>query len=221
MAEGVTLEQVRTIPYFAGLSAEDLERIRPLVGLRTYKRNQVILVEGEPCEGVFFVQSGRVMIQKTSPEGREQVLRAMGPGDTFNEVPVFDGGPNAASAQAAEETRVLVIRKADMDRILRVHPQVVVTVLMTFAARLRELTGLVADLSFRHVTSRLAKLLLQYAEGSGARPTYLTQQEMAAMVGTVREVVSRSLRALEEEGAIRVDRNRIVVLDREALEAMV
>lgn len=217
----MTLDQVRAIPYFAGLRDEELERLRPLVNERVYKRNQVILVEGEPCEAVFFVLTGRVMILKTSPEGREQVLRVMGPGDTFNEVPVFDGGPNPATAQAAEETRVLFIRKTDMDRILRVHPQVVVTILMTFAARLRELTGLVSDLSFRHVTSRLAKLLLTYGEGVGGRPTYLTQQEMAAMVGTVREVVSRSLRALEEEGAIRVDRNRVVILNREALEAMI
>ncbi len=218
---GMESEDIRRIPYFTSLDGEALERIRPLVGERVYKRNQVIMVEGEPCEALFFVLRGRVMILKTSQEGREQVLRVMLPGEAFNEVPIFDGGPNPATAQAAEESTLLAVRKPDMDRILRAYPHLMVNILMTFATRLRELTNLVSDLSFRHVTSRLAKLLLKYGEGSGDRPTYLTQQEMAAMVGTVREVVSRSLRVLEDEGAIRLDRNRVVVLDRDALEAMV
>ena len=105
-----------------------------------------------------------------------------------------------------------------MGAILRDHPQVALNVIKVLAARVRDLVSLVEDLSFRQVIGRVAKILLEYAgDGAGSKPR-LTQQEMAAMVGTAREVVSRSLRALEEEGVIRLERHRIVIMDRESLE---
>jgi len=113
------------------------------------------------------------------------------------------------------------IKKNDLKVILSEHPQVVLNIIKVLAERVRQLVSLVEDLSFRRVIGRVARILLEHAgDGTGPRPQ-LTQQEMAAMAGTVREVVARSLKALEEEGAIRLDRHRIVITDKEALQEMV
>lgn len=220
----ISVEQLRAIPYFAALQGADAERLRRLVREKEYTRNEVIFLEGEPCSGLFLVQTGRVKIFKAAEDGREQVLRMFEPGESFNEVPLFDDGPNPASAQAMEDGTVLYLfRKDDVLAIAQAYPQVALAVLRVFATRLRHLTFLVEELSFKHVTERLATILLAYATEPAAGPTgttlkhRLTQQELAAMVGTAREVVARGLRSLERAGAIRVERQRIVVVDRQRL----
>ena len=220
----VSIESLRTIPYFAPLAPADLERFCRLVRVRNYTKNEIIFLEGEPCEGLFLVKSGRVKIYKASEEGREQVLRIMEPGESFNEVPIFDGGPNPASAQAMEdETTLYLVRKEDALALVQGHPEVALAVLRVFATRLRQLTFLVEELSFKHVTERLATILMLYAtepvdvrEGACLKHR-LTQQELAAMVGTAREVVARGLKSLERAGAIRVERQRIVIVNKQKL----
>jgi len=222
----VELEYFRSTPYFAGLGPAELEAVRQLAFEKSVDRNEVILLEGEPPEAVYFVVSGAVKAFKTSVEGKEQILCVLRPGDSFNDVPVFDGGPNPAGATAMSPVSLYGISKADMEALLRQHPSIAVNVAKVMAERVRHFVSLVEDLSFRHVTNRIAKLLLEYAadhgrqgEEPGPRPR-LTQQDMAAMVGTAREVVGRSLKSLEEEGAIRVDRHRIAIVDREILEEL-
>ena len=219
----ITVESLKGIPYFASLSRPDLERIRDLVFEQSFSKGRIIFLEGDPCRAMYIVRSGRVKIFKTSPEGKEQVLKIMGPGDTFNEVPIFDGGPNPASAQALEETTICGIRKEDMRYLIEERPAIALAVLKVFAEKLRHFTRLVEDLSFRTVVSRLAKLLFQMAEEKGSAPLKqrFTQQELAAMVGTAREVVARALKALEAKGAIRMDRRRIVIVDKEILQGMI
>jgi len=218
----VPLEFLRQIPYFAGLSDPELERIRPLVRGRSFQRGDVILLEGEPCQAIYFVRSGRVKVFKTSPEGKEQILRIMKPGDTFNEVPVFDCGPNPASAEALDESSVYLILGEDMQQLLREMPAVARNVIQILASRLRHLVELVEDLSFRHVTGRVAKILLQHARDSSAADggSRLTQQQMATMAGTAREMVGRALKGLEQAGAIRMERGRIAILNRDILERL-
>jgi CRP/FNR family transcriptional regulator len=163
-----------------------------------------------------------VRVFKVSPEGREQVLTVARSGDSFAEVPVFDGGPNPASADAMDEAIVYLFPTADLLGLVRSSPEIALGVIRVFAQRLRQLTRLVEDLSFRHVTARVAKLLLQSAaDAGGAGGPRLTQQEMAAMIGTAREVVTRALRALEQQGAIEVQRGQIVILKPEVLERLV
>lgn len=219
----ITVESLKGIPYFASLSRPDLKRIRDLVFEQSFSKGRIIFLDGDPCRAMYAIRSGRVKIFKTSPEGKEQVLKIMGPGDTFNEVPIFDGGPNPASAQALEETTLYGIRKEDMRYLIEERPTIALAVLKVFAEKLRHFTQLVEDLSFRTVISRLAKLLLQMAEEEGSAPLKqrLTQQELAAMVGTAREVVARALKALEAKGAIRMDRHWIVIVDKGILQGMI
>ncbi len=212
---------LKSIPYFSGLSLAELDSIRKFIFERTAERGGMILSEGEPSEVLYFVASGVVKVFKTSAEGKEQILNIVRPGESFNDVPIFDGGPNPASAQAMGPVVLYGISRSDLEVILRDHPQVALNVTKVLAEQARHLGSLVEDLSFRHVIGRVARILLENAgDGTGPRPR-LTQQEMAAMAGTVREVVGRSLKALEEEGAIRLERHRIVITDREALKDMV
>ena len=217
----VEIEHLKTIPYFSGLSTVELEAIKQSVFEKSADRGELILLEEEPAEAVYFIVKGALKAFKTSAEGKEQVLCLLRPGDSFNDVPVFDGGPNPASVSAMGPVSLYGISKTDMEILLREYPGIAINIIKALAERVRHFVSLVEDLSFRHVIGRIAKLLLQYA-GDGASPGQrLTQQDMAAMVGTAREVVGRSLKTLEDEGAIRMDRHRIVITDKETLKDMV
>jgi len=214
----VQLEFLKSILYFSDLGLAELESIRKLVFEKTADRAEMVLLEGESAANLYFVASGVVKVFKTSAEGKEQILSIVRPGESFNDVPIFDGGPNPASARAMGPVLLYGIKKNDMEAILRDHPQIALNVIKVLARRVRHLVSLVEDLSFKHVISRVAKILLEHIGDETGRRPRLTQQEMAAMAGTVREVVGRSLKALEEEGAIKLDRHRIIITDKEALQ---
>lgn len=209
---------LRQVDYFQDLPEAALARLRAVSVEQRQQAGEVLFLEGEPCLGMYIVGQGRIRIYKASPEGREQVLRLARPGDSFAEVPVFDGGPNPASASAMEASVVYLLPTADLIALVRSTPEIALGVMRVFAGRLRHLTMLVEDLSFRHVGARVAKLLLQNAREESIG--HLTQTEMAAMIGTAREVVARALRELESRGAISVERGRIVILKPEALEQL-
>jgi CRP/FNR family transcriptional regulator len=213
----VQFEFLKSILYFSNLGRAELESIRTLVFEKTADRAEVVLLEGESAENLYFVASGAVKVFKTSADGKEQILSIVRPGESFNDVPIFDGGPNPASARAMGPVLLYGIKKNDMEAILRDHPQIALNVIKVLANRVRHLLSLVEDLSFKHVISRVAKILLAHIGGEMGHEPRLTQQEMAAMAGTAREVVGRSLKALEEEGAIKLDRHRIIITDKEIL----
>lgn len=213
---------LRSLPYFATLGAEEIKRMEKDLLECSFGKGELLFLEDEPCQGLYAVRSGQIRIFKSSSEGREQVLLIAKPGDTFNDVPVFDGGPNPASASALEPSTVCIVPKETVLSLVADCPSAL-TIIRLFAARLRHLTLLVEDLSFRHVVSRLAKTLLELAvvEGGPSPVPRLTQDEMAAMVGTIRDVISRALRALEKAGAIRIEGRRILVVDPEKLRGMI
>jgi len=216
-------EVVRGLPYFSGLKEAQLREVAGLVRVVSLGRGELLLTGGEPCPGLYFVLSGSLKVFQVSPEGREQVLLVAGPGQTFNDVPVFDGGPNPASVEALEPARVGLIPTEVMEDLVRRYPEVALGMLQVFASRLRLLVSLVTSLSLLSVEGRVGQVLYTYAgTTSQARPRLrVSQQDLAAMVGTTREVVARSLRALEEAGAIRRLQSEIEVVDRERLAELV
>jgi CRP-like cAMP-binding protein len=214
----IDVELLKSIPYFAGLSPAELDSIKEFIFERSAERGDLILLEGEPADAMYFVASGVVKTFKTSADGKEQILSFVRPGEPFNDVPLFDGGPNPASVQSIGPVVLYGIRNSDLEAILRDHPQVSLNVTHVLSQQVRHLVSLVEDLSFRHVIARIAKILLEYATDGTAPKPKLTQQEMAAIAGTAREMVGRSLKSLEDEGAIRLERQRIVITDKEALQ---
>jgi CRP-like cAMP-binding protein len=216
----VQLDILKRIPYFSGLGPADLESVKRFVFEKNVDRAETVLLEGEPATHLYFVASGAVRVFKTSAEGKEQILSIVRPGESFNDVPVLDGGPNLAGARSMGPVLLYGMKTNDMEAILRNHPQIALNVIKVLAKRVRQLLSLIEDLSFRHVIGRVARILFENIRGETRSEPRLTQQEMAAMAGTAREVVGRSLKALEEQGVIRLDRHRIIITDKGALQRM-
>jgi len=218
----VEVEALRHITLFAQLGQEELAHVSAMTIERHYERGALIVLEGDPGGALHFVRSGLVKVFKTSPSGKEQVLRLIAAGYTFNDVPALDGGPNPASAAAMEPSIVYVIRRAELRTLIMTRPEVAEAVVRTLTSALRHLVALVEDLSLRHVTARVAKILLdqEIASQEAQRAYHLTQQEMAALAGTAREVVGRSFKELEMAGAIEMRQGRAVVLNRERLRLL-
>jgi CRP-like cAMP-binding protein len=187
------------------------------------ERGAIITLEGEPAEAMYLLIEGRVKVVRYSSEGREQIMHVADAGDHFNTVPMFDGGPCPATTEALQPTLLLVLRRTDLLRLIEHYPDLAVALLHEFAERLRMLVGLVDDLALHTVHDRLAKLLLQQAETAeqGNTPPPMTQAEMAAHLGTVREMIARTLKSFEAAGLIALERGAIRVLDREGLRARV
>lgn len=212
------IESVSKIAYFAALSKEELGYVAAMTVVRHYERGEIILLEGDMGGALHYVHTGLVKVFKTSPEGREQVLRLIAAGHTFNDVPALDGGPNPASAAAMEASDIYLIRHRELRALIATRPEVASAVVQSLAGALRHLVALVEDLSLRHVTARVAKILLDQEQGSQPAPSHhLTQQEMAAMAGTAREVVGRALKELEAAGAIEMRQGHAVVVNRSRL----
>jgi len=185
----------------------------------------MIFSEGEPCAGLYVVESGTIRIFKSSSGGREQVLNIEGPGSSVAELPVFDGGNYPASAVAVEDSMLLFVSKQDFQALCLAHPQVALKVLRVVGARLRRLVGIIEELSFTTVRQRLGAYLIRMAQNEGKKTAGGVQvtlpannQELAAQIGTVRELVSRNLSRLQAEGLVNIEGRTLLIRDLAALE---
>ena len=219
-------EYLLRAPVFSGLSDAELDEIVPLVIERRLKKNTVIFHENDAASAFYLVKAGRVKIYKTAADGREQVLSLLGDGQIFGDVPTFDGGPYPATAATMVDTELFLIRREDFIGVVTRHPEIAIKVIQVLGMRLRQALELVRDLSFKQVPHRLAGLLLKLSEEYGAPAgdgvlikLPLSRQELADIVGTSRETVTRELKKMEKAGLIGLDRRQIAVLDREKLKA--
>jgi len=211
---------LRKTPLFATLSENELAALRRRDSSRKYARGETLFSEGDVCRGLFVVARGKIRIFKASPSGREQVLSIDGPGSSFAELPVFDGGDYPASAAAFEDAEVLFISRKDFQDFCREHPEVALKVIAVVGARLRRLVGIIEDLSFTTVRQRLIALILRLAQSSSSRSPEgvhvelsKSQQDLAAELGTVRELISRNLGRLQAEGYLDVAGRSIIIKD--------
>jgi CRP-like cAMP-binding protein len=216
----VAVDTLKDFPHFSGLGPEAIEHVRGLTFEKSIDRGEMIMLEGEPSDALYLVVAGAIKVFKTSSDGKEQILYLVRPGESLNDVPVFDGGPNPMSAEAMGQVVLYGIRTGDLQATMDDYPQVAVNATRILSYRARHLISLVEDLSFRHVINRVAKILLEYAGDGKEGKLRLTQQDMAAMAGTAREMIGRSLKSLEDGGAIRLERQRIVLTDRRTLREM-
>lgn len=212
-------QALSVVPYFAELDDRALRAVARAALRRDYRPGQIVLLEGELSSGLYVIEEGWLKVVKASAEGREQVLRFVGPGEAFNEAGVFAGARNPATVVALEPGTVWLIHRDAMLRVFDEHPRLARTVVESLAERVLHLASLVEDLSLRTVEARLARLLLERAEeGALQRRRWATQTEMAARLGTVLEVLNRALHRLADEGLIEVDRHQIRIRDREGLK---
>jgi CRP/FNR family transcriptional regulator len=171
--------------------------------------------EGDPCAGLHIIEEGSVKLYRISPQGRQYIIRVLQEGETCNEVPAFDGGTNPVNVETLEKSKVWVIDDETLRLLVKAHPEFALKVLSNFGKNLRGLVRMVSEMAFYQVTNRLARLISELP-ADGARPQW-TQEQLAAQLGTVREVVARSLKELERSGAIRIEDRRIHIADRATL----
>jgi CRP/FNR family transcriptional regulator len=211
---------LRSCRYFDGVDEEILSQLAEDVYLYRYKPGEIIFWEGGTCAGLHIIKSGSVRLFKLSPQGRQLVIKIFNPGESFNEVPVFDGGDNPINVAAIIQSDIWVVACESIRNAIDEHPEMAQAIILNLSSNLRMLVGLVEELSFYQVTNRLARLISQLPkeqlEGKG--DLRLTQDEMAARLGSVREVVARSLRELERSGAIQSERGKIQITDGELLK---
>jgi CRP/FNR family transcriptional regulator len=217
----VTVENISKLRYFSGIGPDYLGSIAQLFNQKVYLKGQTIVREGDQAENLHFVGSGVVKVFKTSPEGKEQIVKIIRPGESYNDVAVFSAGPCPYSAQALGTTTIIYwIHRSNLMPLLEKNGKMAMNAIEVLAEQERILLTLVEDLSFKNVVGRVAKILLQNLEPGPEGFQKLTQYEMAAMAGTAREVVGRSLKNLEDLGVIRLDKHKIVIADKDRLTRM-
>jgi CRP/FNR family transcriptional regulator len=219
-----TAEVLRRVPYFASLPAIELRRLAERCTTRSFGTGETLFEEGKPCRGLLIVADGLVEIRQISLRGREQVFHTEGPSATLGEAPLFGGGSYIASAVALAPTRVLFLARPDVLALCHRRPAVALAMLRTMARRVRHFAGIVSDLAFHPVTERVAHYL-DTAVGGPVRPGArvdipLTHAQLAARLGTVRELVARAFSRLESHGIIARDRSHVIIRDPARLVAL-
>lgn len=227
MSEASVVSSLTSVPLFSGLSQEELRLLAARFVRRHFSAGELLFSEGDPCRGLYIIDSGRLRIFKSSANGREQVLAVEGPGSSVAELPVFDGGPYPASVSAVDDAQILFISRQDLRAFCLEHPEVALKMLAVVGARLRRLVGIIEELSFTTVRQRLVAALVRLAQNAGRRTDHGiefelpgTHQEMANQLGTVRELVSRNLMRLQAEGLVQVSARSIIVRDLPGLSAL-
>ncbi len=214
----ILLKRLQTFEFLRGLDTTTLRELASSADWKIYAPDAVVFWEGDIETNLFYLQYGWLKVIKTAPDGREQTLRFLGPGEIFNEIGVFAKRPNPATALALEEAGIWRIPRNALEKVLFAHPQTALQIMENMADRFISLVTLTADLSLRTVESRLAKLLLEQAEGDVIpRRRWTTQTELAARLGTVPDVLSRSLRELTKSGLIKINKQEIRILNRAGL----
>src|SRR5215208_37558 len=215
---------LRRTALFGELKETELRALAERAMEHKLSRGEVLFMSGDEARGLYVIVEGAVRAFRESLDGREQVIHVERAGSTIAEVPVFDDQPYPSTVAAEEDSTLLFIDKRDVRRLCFDHPQIALAALKVLAARLRRCAELVEALSLHEVDQRLARLLLAEAQGRGRRTEagitfelILTNQQIAARIGTVREVVSRALTRLQQNGLINLEGRRVIIPDETAL----
>lgn len=203
---------LRRSPYFMTIGEAALTNLAGQAVPRTFSAHEMIFAEGQPSAGLWIIEHGRVKAYKLSPDGQEFIMRFFGPGDTFNDLAALDGAPNPTNTSAMTVVSAWVIPTAVFSAALAVDPDLARGVLQGLTGRVRHLVGQLEDLALRPATARLARFLLEQVQDPTLAHPAVTRALIANHLATTPETVSRSLRILEAEGAIRFDRHRILIL---------
>ncbi len=216
MVDEARLRQVKVL---RTVQERTRQRVAALLRVQHVAAGQLVLLMGEPADALYFVLEGEVRLARVSPQGREQLLAVLGPGEVFNAVPLFlPDGVNAAHGRALCDSTLAVLYREDLQHLLATCPDLALAFAQEFAQRLWTQNRLLEDLALHSVRGRLARFLLEVCATDTTLTRRWTQDEIAARIGSVRDVVGRTLRAFADEGLIRFERNRIIVLAPEALQ---
>lgn len=214
----------RVVPLFAGFGPSDFESIEKCLVRRRYPAGQTLFHMGDEGGSLHFIERGRVKVTIPSSSGEELILAILGAGNLLGELSLFDGKPRSATVQALEDTETLCLHREDLLELMRGRFDVVEKILVVLAGRIRDTDTLLADKHFLDITARLAKKILDLGDTFGIQEggqvrigVKITQKDLASMIGATRESVNKQLKALRDQGLVRISGGTIEILKRERL----
>ena len=223
----MSIELLRRCPLFAGLKEDDLKRIRAIASLRQIEKKEVLFSDGEEAKGFYVILSGKVKLFKVSPEGKEQILHIVSAPDAFAEAALFLEGTYPAFAEAMTDSQLLYFPKRDFIQLIEKNPQLSINIIVTLSHFLKRFASLIEELSLKEVSSRVAKYVVDLSiksskEGKSPKEVELdlSKTQLALKLGTISETLSRTLAKMKAKRIIDVKKNKIVILNREALEEL-
>ncbi len=216
---------LKRCPLFSGLEDREIAEIQAISASKRYPKGTLIFSEDEEAKGFFVLISGRVKVFKLSPEGKEQILHIISPGETFAEAALFAGSTYPAFAESLAETRALYFSKEGFLNLIRGNPQISLNMIASLSHWLRKFVNLVEELSLKDVSARLSKYLVDLSAKSGRSSERgiecelgINKSQLASQLGTISETLSRALRKLRDMRIIEVEGKKITILQKEALE---
>jgi CRP/FNR family transcriptional regulator len=223
----VSTELLKRCPLFAGLKEGDLRTVKAIANLKRVGKKEILFSDGEEAKGFYVILSGKVKLYKISPEGKEQILHVVSTPDAFAEAALFLEGSYPAFAEALEDSQLLFFPKRDFIQLIEKNPQLSVNMIVSLSQFLRRFASLIEELSLKEVSSRIAKYLIDLSlklskEGKNPKEVELdlSKTQLASKLGTISETLSRTLSKMKAKGMIDVKKNRILILNREALEEL-
>jgi CRP/FNR family transcriptional regulator len=223
----MSIDLLKRCPLFAGLKDDDLKIVRGIATFRQVGKKEILFSEGEEAKGFYVLFSGKVKLYKISPEGKEQILHVVSAPDSFAEAALFSEGTYPAFAEPLNDSQLLFIPKKDFIQLIEKNPRLSVNIIVSLSHYLRRFASLIEELSLKEVSSRIAKYLLDLSmkssrEGKNPKEVELdlSKTQLALKLGTISETLSRTLAKMKAKGVIDVRKNRILILNREALEEL-
>src|SRR6478672_6567417 len=216
-----TADFLATVPLFSGLQRDEIQKFADLTRERAYPKGSVILFQDDPGDSLFVLRAGRVKVVLIGEDGREVILGVLEPGAHFGELALIDDQPRSAHVIAMEDSQLLILRREDFRRRVEANPSVGWALLIELSRRLRRADQKIGGLVLLDVPGRISRLLLDLSAESGTATIEkpLTHQTIAQMIGASRETVSRAMKEFQDANWVTVERRRITLTDRNALEA--
>ncbi len=219
-SDALLKDYMARLPYFSVLDAPQIDALARAAVHLIFSPDEVIFLEGDPSRGLWIIEDGNVKITKLSLEGNEYILHLLGPGDSFNDIAALDGGSTPGNAIAMSLVSAWLLPADAMAHALESYPAMARAALQMMGERIRALGHQIEDLTLYPVIVRLARFLVAQAENTSLSGPGVTRAAIAAHLATTPETISRALGKLQDAGAIRFDRHRIIITNGDLLRSM-
>lgn len=221
-----SIDALKKVPIFSQLKEDDLEKILSITNRKQYKKGSIIFMEGDKGEAFYFIESGKIKISKSSKDGKELILNIYGENHVFAEVTIFNDISYPATAEVLEDAAVGVIRNSDLEKLIQYNADMGLNLIKILSKRLFNAQMKLKQLALNDTYSRTADTLIRLSENLAKERNgriefnlELSRQELANMIGTARETVSRILSRFKKEGSIDIIGKKIVIKDIEKLKS--
>jgi CRP/FNR family transcriptional regulator, anaerobic regulatory protein len=212
---------IKKVPIFSNLTMEEMVEISMTTTQREYKKGESIYLEGEPSENLFVIHKGKVKISKLSEEGKEQIIRILYEGDFMGELSLFTQSPFMNNAEALETTSVCIVNGKELSRLIEKNPSISLKIMKELSSRLENTERLIESIGLGNVEQRVAEILLKMSDDTGVVNLSISKRDLAAHIGMSQETLSRKLSSFQEEGWIRQEGQRkIIIINKASLDSI-